>query len=120
MQLAQGYGRKTTPGYIKLCEIYIAGKGVPDKNLISRVRKSSEDLKKINKYGAESWSARESQPLLGYTQWRKFGDAIKMAITSCKNSGNEAENHFAGAGKMVDIGSESSREVTDYNLSRFA
>jgi hypothetical protein len=26
-----------------------------------------------------------------------------MAITSCKQSGNTSENHFACAGKMVDI-----------------
>jgi len=31
---------------------------------------SFEDLKKINEYGAEYWSARELQPLLGYSQWR--------------------------------------------------
>ncbi len=93
---------------------------MPDKNLISMGSKSFEDLKKINEYGAEYWSAREIQPLLGYTQWRRFEDAINRALTSCKQSGNEPENHFAGAGKMVDIGSGSSREVTDYNLSRFA
>jgi DNA-damage-inducible protein D len=93
---------------------------MPDKNLISMGSKSFEDLKKINEYGAEYWSAREIQALLGYTQWRRFEDAIKRAITSCKQSGNTSENHFAGAGKMVDLGSGSVREVLDYNLSRFA
>jgi DNA-damage-inducible protein D len=93
---------------------------MPDKNLISMGSKSFEDLKKINEYGAEYWSAREIQPLLGYTQWRRFEDAIKRAITSCKQSGNIPANHFAGVGKMVDIGSGSSREVMDYHLSRFA
>lgn len=82
MRLAQGYGRKTTPEYIKLCEIYIAGEGVPDKNLISRVSKSFEDLKKINEYGAEYWSAREIQPLLGYTQWRRFEDVKYMQVST--------------------------------------
>ncbi len=91
-----------------------------DKNLISVGSKSFEDLKKINEYGAEYWSAREIQPLLGYTQWRRFEDAVKRAIISCEQSGNISANHFAGAGKMVDIGSESSREVMDYHLSRFA
>jgi DNA-damage-inducible protein D len=93
---------------------------MPDKNLISMGSKSFEDLKKINEYGAEYWSAREIQALLGYTQWRRFEDAIKRAITSCKQSGNAPENHFAGTGKMVDLGSGSVREVFDYNLSRFA
>jgi len=91
-----------------------------DKNLVPMGSKSFEDLKEVNEYGAEYWSAREIQPLLGYTQWRRFEDAINRALTSCKQSGNINVNHFDGAGKMVDIGSGSSREVTDYNLLRFA
>lgn len=91
-----------------------------DKNLVPMGSKSFEDLKKVNEYGAEYWSAREIQPLLGYTQWRRFEDAINRALTSCKQSGNIPANHFAGVGKMVDIGSGSSREVMDYHLSRFA
>jgi DNA-damage-inducible protein D len=91
-----------------------------DKNLVPMGSKSFEDLKKVNEYGAEYWSAREIQPLLGYMQWRRFEDAINRALTSCKQSGNIPANHFAGVGKMVDIGSGSSREVMDYHLSRFA
>ena len=91
-----------------------------DKNLVPMVNKSFEDFKKVNEFGAEYWSAREIQSLLGYTQWRRFEGAIKRALTSCKQSGNTPENHFADAGKMVDLGSGSVREVPDYNLSRFA
>ncbi|MFH1562430.1 MAG: DNA damage-inducible protein D [Nitrospirota bacterium] len=91
-----------------------------NKNLVPMGSKSFEELKKINEYGAEYWSAREIQPFLGYTQWRRFEDAVKRAITSCKKSGNTPENHFAGAGKMVELGSGSSREIPDYHLSRFA
>lgn len=93
---------------------------MPGKDLVSLGNKSFEDLKKINEYGAEYWSAREIQPLLGYTQWRRFEDAIKRSITSCKSSGNEPFHHFAGVGKMIDIGKGGSRDVTDYHLSRFA
>ncbi|MCD6035061.1 MAG: DNA protein [Rickettsiales bacterium] len=81
---------------------------------------SFEEGKKINNYGAEYWSARDLQTLLGYNQWRRFENAIKKAIESCEASGNKSENHFAGAGKMVDIGSGIQREVEDYHLSRFA
>ena len=56
------------------------------KDLVSIGSKSFEDLKKNNEYGAEYWSARELQPLLGYTQWRRFEDAVKRAVTSCKQS----------------------------------
>ena len=79
-----------------------------------------EELKKTNEHGAEYWSARGLQALLGYGQWRRFEDAIKRAIISCGQSGNIPENHFAGAGKMVELGSGSNRLVDDFHLSRFA
>ena len=71
------------------------------KNLPTAVAQSFEDIKQTNEHGAEYWSARNLQNLLGYTQWRRFEDVIKCAITSCKESGNEPSNHFADAGKMV-------------------
>ena len=79
-----------------------------------------EELKRRNDHGAEYWSARDLQPLLGYSQWRRFEDAIDRARTSCEQSGNKAGHHFAGAGKMVVLGSGSQRAVDDYQLSRFA
>ena len=81
---------------------------------------SFEAQKKTNQHNAEYWSARDLQPRLGYTQWRRFEQAIERAVTSCRQSGNDPDHHFAGAGKMVDLGSGSSREVADYHLSRFA
>lgn len=81
---------------------------------------SFEELKRLNEHGAEFWSARDLQPLLDYTQWRRFEDAIKRAITSCEQSGNKAGHHFAGAGKMIETGKGASRELDDYHLSRFA
>jgi DNA-damage-inducible protein D len=93
---------------------------MPGKDLVSLGNKSFEDLKKINEYGAEYWSAREIQPLLGYTQWRRFEDAIKRAITSCNSSGNEPAHHFAGAGKPIEGGKGAVQLVDDYHLSRFA
>lgn len=60
-------------------------------------RKSFEDLKQFNRHGAEYWTARELQPLLGYKQWRGFENAIKKAITSCDQSGNDPHYHFARA-----------------------
>ena len=71
------------------------------KDLISIGSKSFENLRKLNEHGAEYWSARDIQPLLGYTQWRRFEDAIKRAVTSCKQSGNEPTYHFADAGKPI-------------------
>ena len=90
------------------------------KDLVAIGNKSFEDLKKVNEHGAEYWSARELQPLLGYTQWRRFEDAINRALTSCKQSGNEPSHHFAGAGKPIEGGKGAVQTVNDYHLSRFA
>lgn len=81
---------------------------------------SFESLKQTNGHGAEYWSARDLQPLLGYSQWRRFEDAIKRAIVSCEQSGNKAGHHFAGAGKPIVGGKGAVQTVEDYHLSRFA
>lgn len=90
------------------------------KNLPALGEKSFEDLKHFNQHGAEYWNARELQPLLGYSQWRRFEDAIKRAMISCEKSGNNPAYHFAGAGKMIELAKGAVREVPDYQLSRFA
>jgi DNA-damage-inducible protein D len=81
---------------------------------------SFENLKKLNEHGAEYWSARELQPLLGYAQWRRFDDAVKRAMESCEASGNRTDYHFAGAGKPIAGGKGAIQVVEDYHLSRFA
>ncbi len=63
-----------------------------------------EELKSVNPHGAEYWSARELRPLLGYSQWRSFEKAVAKAITSCRQSGNEPEHHFARACKVIALG----------------
>jgi DNA-damage-inducible protein D len=90
------------------------------KNIPTIGDQSFEDLKQSNEHDAEYWSARDLQPLLGYSQWRRFEDAVRRAITSCEQSGNNPEYHFAGAGKMIGVGKGGAREVDDYQLSRFA
>jgi DNA-damage-inducible protein D len=91
-----------------------------NKNLPAVRPKTFEELKKVNQYGAEYWSARDLQPLLGYTQWRRFENAISRAKTSCQQSSNDPDHHFAGAGKPIVGGKGAVQEVVDYHLSRFA
>lgn len=91
-----------------------------DKKLPAISSMTFEEFKQTNEHGAEYWSARDLQSLLGYSQWRRFEQAIQRAVTSCQQSGNQPDHHFAGAGKMVDLGSGSQREVEDHHLSRFA
>lgn len=79
-----------------------------------------EAIKHYNEDGQEYWLARELQPVLEYTQWRRFFDTIERAKLACSNSGYVVEDHFADVGKMVDIGSGAQREVDDVMLSRYA
>lgn len=79
-----------------------------------------DSIKQTNVYGIEHWSARDLAPLLGYSQWRRFEEAIQRAMTACEQSGNVVGDHFASAGKMVRLGSGGERTVQDYALSRFA
>ena len=48
--------------------------------------KSFEAIKQTNEHSAEYWSARDLQPMLGYSQWRRFEDAVKRAMTSCEKN----------------------------------
>ena len=52
-----------------------------EENLPVPIGPSSEDkgfeqLKSVNEHGAEYWSARDLQPLLGYHHWRSFEKAV--------------------------------------------
>lgn len=77
-------------------------------------------LKHVDAQGREYWQARELQELLGYETWRKFAHSIERARIACENSGQDARDHFAGAGKMIRAGKGAERQVLDFHLSRYA
>ena len=79
-----------------------------------------EQIKKINEYQAEYWSARDLMKILDYVEFRNFIPVISKAIKACDNSGQNSSNHFVQVNEMVDIGSKSKRPVEDYHLSRYA
>ena len=79
-----------------------------------------EDIKHIDENATEFWYARELMHILCYKRWDKFMNVIAKAQESCINSGNRICDHFSHVGKMVDIGSKTSRKVEDYKLSRYA
>ena len=82
--------------------------------------KMFEDIKHIDENGNEYWSARELMPLLEYSKWERFSNAIDNAKVACEKSGYDVEDHFPEVGKMVSIGSKTSRKVNDYKLTRYA
>lgn len=79
-----------------------------------------ENIKHINDYGQEYWYARDLQPVLEYSQWRRFSEAIERAKRACKNSGIDPDDHFEKIYKSVSIGSDAVKDVDDYELSRYA
>ena len=79
-----------------------------------------ENIKHIDDNGKENWLARELQRILEYKQWRRFENVKKKKKIACNNSNISVDDHFANVGKMVDIGSNTKRETSDYMLSRYA
>ena len=53
--------------------------------------------------GVECWSARDLQPLLGYSKWENFSKVIEKAKEACRNAGNSDADHFPDVGKIVSI-----------------
>src|SRR3989339_401942 len=89
------------------------------KELILTLQKSFEDYAH-QEGGVEFWFARDLQKLLGYIEWRKFLGVIEKAKEACKKSGNDVQDHFVEAAKMVKIGSEAERNIGDFMLTRYA
>lgn len=79
-----------------------------------------ENIKKINEFGEEYWSAREFYRVLEYVKWEKFLNVIDKAKESCINSGQNPVGHFPHMEKMVQLGSGSERKNKDIHLSRYA
>lgn len=70
--------------------------------------------------GTEFWFARDLQGLLGYAKWDNFLLVISKAKAACEQVGHNCDDHFAGVGKMVALGSGAEREIDDIILSRYA
>jgi len=87
--------------------------------VIQRLHKNFEDYVNYAD-GVEFWFARDLKVLLGYTQWRNFQKAIDRAIESCDNSKQEIVDHFKYVKKRVPISVNSSREIVDIMLTRYA
>ncbi len=79
-----------------------------------------ESIKHIDEYGNEYWEARELMLALEYKRWDKFCNVIGNAKIACEKSNYKIMDHFSQVGKMVDIGSKTSRTIMDYGLSRYA
>ena len=64
--------------------------------------------------------AREFQKVLEYAKWGSFYKVIKKATDACEGSNIAIYDHFAEVVKMVEISSDTTREITDIQLPRYA
>lgn len=88
--------------------------------IVNSPNKDFESIKRIDENGVEYWLARELMPILGYDKWQNAEETIARAARACINSGQDADNHFTEVSKMVEIGSNTMRKVSDWRLDRYA
>ncbi|MEI8232200.1 MAG: DNA damage-inducible protein D [bacterium] len=91
----------------------------PQLALIS-LHSNFESIKNVDDNGVEYWEARDLMPLLGYKVWQKSEFVIERATQACINSGESVKNHFNRTVKMVEIGSNTIREIKNWKLDRYA
>lgn len=92
-----------------------------DKKIVTKLQTTFDDMAHNDKEaGIDFWYARELQIALGYTKWYNFLKVIEKAKIACQTNTGNSLNHFADAGRMVNLGSGSRREIEDIKLSRYA
>lgn len=70
--------------------------------------------------GIEYWSARDLQPILGYSRWENFFYVIEKARISCKNSGTAVADHFRDITKSIAVPKGDESQLQDIALTRYA
>lgn len=88
-------------------------------NLITNIEGASpfDKIRLVDADGNEYWLARQLQPLLGYTQWRRFEETIERAKLACQNSGVNEKEHFI---HLPGLASGKGRFGDNYQLTRYA
>lgn len=71
-------------------------------------------IKHVDPDGSEWWSARELMPMLGYTKWERFTDAIDRARAAAANVGDDPDRPFSRRRENVPGGGAR----IDYRLTR--
>jgi len=76
-----------------------------------------DQIRRVDDYGQEYWSARDLQPIMGYDKWENLLRVIERAIRSAENTGTYSEQAFS---RIQESSGTSGPGRTDYRLSRNA
>ena len=90
------------------------------KELVQMLTDTFEGHAQQTESGVEYWLARDIQHLLGYAEWRNFGQVISKAKTACEVSGHLAKDHFVDVNKTIAMPKGASKDVPDIMLTRYA
>ncbi|MDD3075935.1 MAG: DNA damage-inducible protein D [Proteiniphilum sp.] len=85
------------------------------RNLFEQFEQAAAVVDKV-----ECWSARELQPLLGYSKWENFEKVIVKAKESCENAGQHISDHFPDVRKTIPMPKGAEKEIPDMLLTRYA
>lgn len=88
--------------------------------VVTTMKKTFDDYKHVNENGVNYWSARELSKAMGYSRYQKFEAAIDRAKDQMKSIGKNPDDHMHQSVQMVDLGSGSQREISDYDLDQYA
>lgn len=90
------------------------------KEIIQSLTDNFESYANKTDNGVEFWLARDLQHLLGYDKWDNFLGVILRAKIACENTGHKVVDHFADAGKTIQMPKGAQKEILDIMLTRYA
>ena len=79
-----------------------------------------ESIRHTNEFGQEYWTARELLKVLEYNEYRFFKAVVIRAMESCKGAEQQVSDHFVQTHETIELPKGASREIEDYQLSRYA
>jgi len=87
---------------------------------IERLIAAFEAAAHIDEDGTEFWYARDLQSLFDYAKWENFESALKRAMVSCQQSGQDVRDHWVPDVRKSISGKGKAEEASDFQMTRYA